>query len=205
MSNQLVEAVLPRLARKLYQELRHLKEGKLSEGEFTQGFEELLEQQHTWLISQGASEVQAALAIHGAVLVLSAPGTAEEAGAYGRHAPWKCWNFGRFATPLAKWRKTTAFPNARPFKPSAASLPSMDPEVPFGGYACNFEFRNSKQISNSKSEQKLEISNRTLLVENPKPQKFDLQTLGVDFEFRISDLIFPSSFEFRISNFSDSG
>ena len=30
MSNQLVEAVLPRLARKLYQELQHLKEGKLT-------------------------------------------------------------------------------------------------------------------------------------------------------------------------------
>jgi hypothetical protein len=79
MSNQLVEAVLPRLARKLYQELQHLKEGKLSEGQFTEGFEKLLEQQHAWLISQGASEVQAALAIHGAVLVLSTPGLREEA------------------------------------------------------------------------------------------------------------------------------
>lgn len=79
MSNQLVEAVLPRLARKLYLELQHLKEGTVSEGQFTEEFEELLEQQHNWLISKGATEVQAALAIHGAVLVLSAPGLKEEA------------------------------------------------------------------------------------------------------------------------------
>jgi hypothetical protein len=83
MSNQLVEAVLPRLARKLYQELQHLKEGKLSECEFTEGFEKLLDQQHAWLIGKGASEVQAALAIHGAVLVLSTPGLREEASESG--------------------------------------------------------------------------------------------------------------------------
>jgi hypothetical protein len=79
MSKQVIEVVLPRLARTLYRELRRYRAGKLDETEFTRSFEDLLQRQHAWLITRGVSDVRAALAIHSAVLILSGPGLRAEA------------------------------------------------------------------------------------------------------------------------------
>jgi hypothetical protein len=79
MGKQLVELVLPRLAKTLYRELQRYRSGKLNEKQFTTCFENLLQKQHTWLRTRGVSDIQAALAIHGAVLVLSSPGLHAEA------------------------------------------------------------------------------------------------------------------------------
>jgi hypothetical protein len=79
MSKQLMEVVLPRLARPLYRQLQRYRAGKLDDAEFTQGFEALLQQQHAWLARRGVPEARAALAIHGAVLILSGPGLRVEA------------------------------------------------------------------------------------------------------------------------------
>ncbi len=79
MSKQLMEVVLPRLARPLYHQLRQYRSGRLDDAAFTKCFEELLQKQHAWLAKQGVSETSAALAIHGAVLILSAPGLRAEA------------------------------------------------------------------------------------------------------------------------------
>jgi hypothetical protein len=51
----------------------------MDEAQFTRGFESLLQRQHRWLTKRGISDVDAALAIHGAVLVLSGPGLRAEA------------------------------------------------------------------------------------------------------------------------------
>jgi hypothetical protein len=79
MSKQVIEVVLPRLAKTLYRELRRYRAGKLDEAAFSRCFEDLLQRQHTWLISRGVSDVVAALAIHSAVLILSGPGLRAEA------------------------------------------------------------------------------------------------------------------------------
>jgi hypothetical protein len=78
MSKQLIEVVLPRLAKTLYQQLQRYRAGKLNDRQFTNCFEELLQNQHAWLTDRGVSEVRAALAIHSAVLVLSNPGLLAE-------------------------------------------------------------------------------------------------------------------------------
>src|SRR5947209_7682469 len=79
MSKQLMEVVLPRLARPLYRQLKRYRAGQLDDDAFTKGFESLLRQQHAWLARRGVSETRAALAIHGAVLILSGPGLRAEA------------------------------------------------------------------------------------------------------------------------------
>jgi hypothetical protein len=79
MNRQLMEVVLPRLARPLYQQLKRYRAGQMSDAQFTKGFESLLRRQHAWLASQGVPEARAALAIHGAVLILSGPGLRAEA------------------------------------------------------------------------------------------------------------------------------
>jgi hypothetical protein len=79
MSKQLMKVVLPRLARPLYRQLQRYRAGKIDDDEFTRGFDCLLRQQHAWLAKRGVPEVRAALAIHGAVLVLSGPGLRAEA------------------------------------------------------------------------------------------------------------------------------
>jgi hypothetical protein len=79
MSKQLMQVVLPRLARPLYRELQRYRSGKLDDDQFTRNFDALLRQQHAWLAEHGVPEVRAALAIHGAVLVLSGPGLRAEA------------------------------------------------------------------------------------------------------------------------------
>src|SRR5262249_57223701 len=74
MSRQLMDIVLPRLARRLNRQLRRYRSGELDEKAFTRKFEGLLQQQYAWLANQGVPEVEAAVTVHGAVLVLSGPG-----------------------------------------------------------------------------------------------------------------------------------
>jgi hypothetical protein len=79
MSKELMDLVLPRLARRLNRQLRRYRAGELSESQFSDRFEALLQQQYSWLANQGIPEVDAAIAVHGAVLVLSSPGLQAEA------------------------------------------------------------------------------------------------------------------------------
>ena len=83
MSKQLMEIVLPRLAKRLYAQLQRYQDGQMNETEFANGFANLLQRQYVWLAKQGVEEIDAALTIHGAVLILSKPGlraAAEEQG-----------------------------------------------------------------------------------------------------------------------------
>jgi len=79
MTHELMELILPRLSRRLNRQLRRFREGQLDSKQFSRRFEALLQQQHSWLASKGYPEVDAAVAIHGAVLVLSGPGLRAEA------------------------------------------------------------------------------------------------------------------------------
>jgi hypothetical protein len=79
MSRELMDLVLPRLAQRLNRQLRRYKAGRLDEAQFSARFERLLQQQHAWLANRGISEVDAAVTVHGAVLVLSGPGLRAEA------------------------------------------------------------------------------------------------------------------------------
>lgn len=79
MSRDLMELVLPRLARRLNRQLRRYREGQLDETQFSRRFERLLQQQHAWLSNQGVTDVDAAVTVHGAVLVLSGAGLRAEA------------------------------------------------------------------------------------------------------------------------------
>lgn len=83
MDKQLMDMVLPRLARRLHRQLKRYRAGELSESEFTKTFEDLLQKQYAWLAEQGVPEEQAAVAIHGAVVVLSEPGLRAEAAEQG--------------------------------------------------------------------------------------------------------------------------
>ena len=79
MSKELMDIVLPRLAQRLNRQLRRYRAGELNDNEFSRKFEDLLQQQFAWLANQGIPEVEAAIAVHGAVLVLSSPGLRAEA------------------------------------------------------------------------------------------------------------------------------
>ena len=79
MSKQLMEVVLPRLARRLQGQLQRYRAGQLDDRQFTRSFETLLQRQYAWLAKRGVAEPNAALAIHSAVLVLSRPGLVAEA------------------------------------------------------------------------------------------------------------------------------
>jgi hypothetical protein len=79
MSKQLMDIVIPRLARPLYQQLERYRTGELNDKQFTDRFEALLRRQHAWLADRGISAARAATAIHAAVLVLSLPGLRAEA------------------------------------------------------------------------------------------------------------------------------
>src|SRR3954451_24874336 len=79
MSRELLELILPRLAKRLNRQLRRYQSGRLDDKTFSQRFETLLQEQHAWLANKGYPEVDAAVAVHGAVLVLSGPGLRAEA------------------------------------------------------------------------------------------------------------------------------
>ena len=83
MSKELMELVLPRMAKRLDRQLRRYRAGRLNDDEFSAKFETLLQQQFNWLANQGIPEVDAAVAVHGAVLVLSSPGLRAEAQEQG--------------------------------------------------------------------------------------------------------------------------
>jgi hypothetical protein len=83
MNKQLLDIVLPRLAKRLHRQLRRYQAGQLNDDQFSHKFEALLQQQHSWLANQGISDVDAALAVHAAVLVLSEPGLKAEAAEQG--------------------------------------------------------------------------------------------------------------------------
>src|SRR5438093_12431580 len=83
MSKDLMDLVLPRMARRLDRQLRRYRAGELDDDQFEHKFECLLQQQYHWLAQKGISEVEAAVAIHGAVLVLSGPGLRAEAAEQG--------------------------------------------------------------------------------------------------------------------------
>jgi hypothetical protein len=69
-----MEIVLPRLAKRLHNQVARFRAGKLSEDQFADRFASLLQHQYVWLAKHGVSETDAALTIHAAVLVLSRPG-----------------------------------------------------------------------------------------------------------------------------------
>jgi hypothetical protein len=79
MTKELMEMVLPRLAQRLNRHLRRYREGQLDDAQFSDKFETLLQQQYSWLARRGIPELEAAFAIHSAVLVLSGPGLRAEA------------------------------------------------------------------------------------------------------------------------------
>jgi hypothetical protein len=79
MNKHLMQMVLPRLARPLYRQLQKYQTGELSDMQFSEKFERLLQQQHQWLSDKGISAARAAITIHAAVLVLSQPGLRAEA------------------------------------------------------------------------------------------------------------------------------
>lgn len=75
----LMDIVLPRLARPLYQHLEKFQLGEMDEAQFTRRFEKVLQRQHEWLSRKGIAAAKAAVAIHAAVIVLSMPGLRAEA------------------------------------------------------------------------------------------------------------------------------
>jgi len=79
MSRELMELILPRLAKRLHRQLRRFQAGTLDESGFSQNFEQLLQQMHAWLANRGFPELDSAVAVHSAVLVLSGPGLRAEA------------------------------------------------------------------------------------------------------------------------------
>lgn len=79
MKNDLLEMVLPRLSRRIDRQLKRYREGQLNDDQFSDRFEALLKQQHAWLANQGVPDVEAAIAVHGALLVISGPGLKAEA------------------------------------------------------------------------------------------------------------------------------
>ncbi len=83
MAKQLMEIVLPRLARPLYIHLEQFQLGRLNEDQFTAKFERELQKQHHWLAKHGVEAARAAVAIHAAVIVLSLPGLRSEAEEIG--------------------------------------------------------------------------------------------------------------------------
>lgn len=83
MNKQLMEIVLPRLAQRLHRQLQRYRAGEMDDNQFTEKFETLLQKQYAWLAERGVPEARAALAIHGAVLVLSGPGLRAEAEELG--------------------------------------------------------------------------------------------------------------------------
>jgi hypothetical protein len=79
MSKELMDIVLPRLSQRLNRQLRRYRAGELDDAQFSRKFELLLQQQYAWLATQGLPELEAAILVHGAVLVLSSPGLKAEA------------------------------------------------------------------------------------------------------------------------------
>ena len=83
MRNQLIKIVLPQLAQRLHRQVQRYRSGQLSDAQFAKKFEDLLQRQYSWLADRGVPQAQAAVAVHGAVLVLTSPGLRAEAEEQG--------------------------------------------------------------------------------------------------------------------------
>jgi hypothetical protein len=83
MRNQLIKIVLPQLAERLHRQVQRYRSGQLSDAQFAKRFEDLLQKQYAWLADRGVPQAQAAVAVHGAVLVLTSPGLRAEAEEQG--------------------------------------------------------------------------------------------------------------------------
>jgi hypothetical protein len=83
MNQELMDIVLPRLAERLHRHLKRYQSGQLDQAEFTRRFHTMLQRQFAWLTERSVPAVDAAVAIHAAVLVLSAPGLRAEAESLG--------------------------------------------------------------------------------------------------------------------------
>jgi hypothetical protein len=83
MNKQLMDIVLPSLAKRLHRQLERYRAGELDDSQFNRRFEAVLEKQYSWLAQQGVPEAEAAMVIHAAVLVLSGPGMRAEAAEVG--------------------------------------------------------------------------------------------------------------------------
>jgi hypothetical protein len=79
MSKQLIKIVLPQLAERLHRQVRRYRAGQLTDAQFAKKFEDLVQNQYAWLSEHGVPDVQAAVAVQGAVLVLTGPGLRAEA------------------------------------------------------------------------------------------------------------------------------
>jgi hypothetical protein len=83
MRNQLIKIVLPQLAQRLHRQVQRYRSGQLSDAQFAKKFEDLLQKQYAWLEEHGVPQTEAAVAVHGAVLVLTSPGLRAEADEQG--------------------------------------------------------------------------------------------------------------------------
>jgi hypothetical protein len=79
MEKRLIDEVLPRLARRLHRQLKRYHSGELDDAGFYQNFEDVLKRQYDVLSKRGVAEEEAAIIIHGAILVLSGTGLRAEA------------------------------------------------------------------------------------------------------------------------------
>lgn len=86
MANQLMDIVLPRLAKRLYGKVQRYRAGELDDKQFANHFASMLQKQYVWLARRGVSETDAALTIHAAVLVLTRPGLCAAATEMGMPA-----------------------------------------------------------------------------------------------------------------------
>ncbi|HZT79793.1 MAG TPA: hypothetical protein VFA26_06215 [Gemmataceae bacterium] len=83
MDKQLMDIVLPGLARRLHKHLERYQCGELDDDQLSKRFASVLQKQYAWLAERGVPEAEAALVIHAAVLVLSGPGLRAEASREG--------------------------------------------------------------------------------------------------------------------------
>ena len=83
MKNELIQIVLPQLAQRLHRQVQRYRCGQLSDAQFAKKFEDLLQKQYAWLAERGIPQAEAAVAVHGAVLVLTSPGLRAEADEQG--------------------------------------------------------------------------------------------------------------------------
>ncbi len=79
MEKRLIDEVLPRLARRLQKQLTRYHSGELDDAGFYHNFEDVLKRQYDVLAKRGVAEEEAAIIIHGAILVLSGTGLRSEA------------------------------------------------------------------------------------------------------------------------------
>jgi len=79
MSKNMLELVLPRIARVLSKQLKSYKAGRMDDETFSTNFDSILQQQCEWLNNQGYQTADSAITVHAALIVLSSPGLKEEA------------------------------------------------------------------------------------------------------------------------------